>query len=123
MPLADFRSVLQTISKVQPDEIYNLAGQSYVGLSFDQPVETFESVTLGMINLLESIILINLGILFYKAGSIECVGDTGGNFADENTVFRQTSPCAVAKAAVLRASDFISKGLWFVSHNRNFIQS
>ncbi len=99
MSLTDFRSVLQVISKVQPDEIYNLAGQSSVGLSFDQPVDTFESITLGTINLLEAIRFINPKIRFYNAGSSECFGDTGENFADENTYFRQTSPYAIAKAA------------------------
>lgn len=99
MSLTDFRSVLQVISKVQPDEIYNLAGQSSVGLSFDQPADTFESITLGTINLLESIRFINPKIRFYNAGSSECFGDTGENFADENTAFRPTSPYAIAKAA------------------------
>jgi len=99
MSLTDFRSVLQVISKIQPDEIYNLAGQSSVGLSFDQPVDTFESITLGTINLLESIRFINPNIRFYNAGSSECFGDTGENFADENTAFRPTSPYAIAKAA------------------------
>ena len=99
MSLTDFRSVLQVISKVQPDEIYNLAGQSSVGLSFDQPVDTFESITLGTINLLESIRFINPSIRFYDARSRECFGDTGENFADENTAFRPTSPYAIAKAA------------------------
>jgi len=99
MSLTDFRSVLQVISKVQPDEIYNLAGQSSVGLSFDQPVDTFESITLGTINLLESIRFINPKIRFYNAGSSECFGDTGNEAADENTAFRPTSPYAIAKAA------------------------
>jgi GDPmannose 4,6-dehydratase len=89
------------ISKVQPDEIYNLAGQSSVGLSFDQPVDTFESITMGTINLLESIRFINPKIRFYNAGSSECFGDTGENFADENTAFRPTSPYAIAKAAAI----------------------
>ena len=99
MSLTDFRSVLQVISKVQPDEIYNLAGQSSVGLSFNQPVDTFESITLGTINLLESIRFINPKIRFYNAGSSECFGDTGVDFAGENTAFRPTSPYAIAKAA------------------------
>jgi GDPmannose 4,6-dehydratase len=99
MSLTDFRSVLQAISEVQPDEIYNLAGQSSVGLSFDQPVDTFESITLGTINLLESIRFINPKIRFYNAGSSECFGDTGNDAADENTAFRPTSPYAIAKAA------------------------
>lgn len=99
MSLTDFRSVLQVISKVQPDEIYNLAGQSSVGLSFDQPVDTFESITLGTINLLESIRFINPKIHFYNAGSSECFGDMGSEFADEDTALRPTSPYAIAKAA------------------------
>lgn len=99
MALNDFRSVLQTLSKVQPDEIYNLAGQSSVGLSFDQPVETLESVTLGTLNLLESIRFLKRPIRLYSAGSSECFGDTGGAPADENTPFRPRSPYAVAKSA------------------------
>jgi GDPmannose 4,6-dehydratase len=99
MSLTDFRSVLQVISKIQPDEIYNLAGQSSVGLSFDQPVDTFESITLGTINLLESIRFISPKIRFYNAGSSECFGDTSNEAADENTAFRPTSPYAIAKAA------------------------
>jgi GDPmannose 4,6-dehydratase len=46
----DFRSVLQSIQKVEPDEIYNLAGQSSVGLSFEQPVETLESISIGAVS-------------------------------------------------------------------------
>ena len=99
MSVIDFRSVFQVVSKVCPDEIYNLAGQSSVGLSFDQPVETFESITLGTINLLEVIRFIDPKIRFYNAGSSECFGDTGSEFAKENTAFQPTSPYAIAKAA------------------------
>ena len=94
----DFRSVLQTIIKIKPDEIYNLAGQSSVGLSFDQPVETLESIAVGTLNLLEAIRFSQLPIRFYNAGSSECFGDTGDYAADENTPFRPRSPYAVAKA-------------------------
>jgi GDPmannose 4,6-dehydratase len=52
MSLTDFRSVLQVLNKMQPDEVYNLAGQSSVGLSFEQPVETLESIATGTLNLL-----------------------------------------------------------------------
>jgi GDPmannose 4,6-dehydratase len=97
--LTDFRSVLQGISKVHPDEVYNLAGQSSVGLSFDQPVETSESIANGVLNLLEAIRFIDPSIRFYNAGSSECFGDTGGLWADENTPFRPKSPYAIAKAA------------------------
>ncbi|MCK8492296.1 GDP-mannose 4,6-dehydratase [Spirosoma sp. RP8] len=95
----DFRSVLQTLLKVKPDEVYNLAGQSSVGLSFDQPVETLESISVGTLNLLEAIRFTNLPIRFYNAGSSECFGDTGSLAADETTPFRPRSPYGVAKAA------------------------
>ncbi|MBC8017217.1 MAG: GDP-mannose 4,6-dehydratase [Verrucomicrobia bacterium] len=99
MALNDFRSVLQSLSKAQPDEVYNLAGQSSVGLSFDQPVETLESITLGTLNLLESIRFLQQPIRLYSAGSSECFGDTGGVPADESTPFHPRSPYAVAKSA------------------------
>src|SRR5262249_42354018 len=51
----DFRSVFQVLTRVEPDEVYNLAGQSSVGLSFQQPVETLESIALGTLNILEAI--------------------------------------------------------------------
>lgn len=95
----DFRSVLQTILKVKPDEIYNLAGQSSVGLSFEQPVETLESISVGTLNLLEAIRFSNLPTRFYNAGSSECFGDTGREAANELTPFRPRSPYGVAKAA------------------------
>lgn len=97
--LNDFRSVLQVLTKIEPNEIYNLAGQSSVGLSFEQPVETLESITTGTLNLLEAIRFLGKPIKFYNAGSSECFGDTGGQAADENTPFRPRSPYGVAKAA------------------------
>ena len=95
----DFRSVLQTLLKTNPDEVYNLAGQSSVGLSFEQPVETLESISVGTLNLLEAIRFSDLPIKFYNAGSSECYGDTGSMAADEMTPFRPRSPYGVAKAA------------------------
>uniref|UniRef100_UPI004047323F GDP-mannose 4,6-dehydratase n=1 Tax=Bacteroidota TaxID=976 RepID=UPI004047323F len=96
--LHDFRSVLQNIMWIKPDEIYNLSGQSSVGLSFEQPVETFDSIILGTINLLESIRFSTLPIRLYSAGSSECFGDTKDNIANEETPFRPRSPYAVAKS-------------------------
>ena len=98
MALNDFRSVLQTLSKIKPDEIYNLAGQSSVGLSFEQPVETLESLAIGTLNLLEALRFLELPAKLYSAGSSECFGDTGGQEADETTAFYPRSPYAVAKA-------------------------
>jgi GDPmannose 4,6-dehydratase len=98
MSLTDFRSVLQILTKIQPDEIYNLAGQTSVGLSFEQPVETLESIATGTLNLLEAIRFLGAGVKLYNAGSSECFGDTGNVAAVETTPFRPRSPYAVAKA-------------------------
>ncbi|MFO0582481.1 MAG: GDP-mannose 4,6-dehydratase [Anaeromyxobacter sp.] len=95
----DFRSVLTALAQTEPDEVYNLSGQSSVGLSFDQPVETMESVTLATLNLLEAIRFIKRPVRFYNAGSGECFGDTLGVPATEDTPFRPRSPYAAAKAA------------------------
>lgn len=96
--LNDFRSVLQVLMKTKPDEIYNLAGQSSVGLSFQQPVETLESISVGTLNLLEAIRFTSKNIKLYNAGSSESFGNTDGVPADEITPFRPRSPYAVAKA-------------------------
>jgi len=98
MAINDFRSVLTVLAEVQPDEVHNLAGQSSVGLSFEQPVETMESIAIGTLNILEAIRFLNSAIRFYNAGSCECFGDTGDEPADENTAFKPRSPYAVAKA-------------------------
>jgi GDPmannose 4,6-dehydratase len=99
MSVVDFRSILQIVTKVNPDEIYNLSGQSSVSLSFSQPVEANESINLGTLNLLEVIRFVNPKIRFYNAGSSDCFGDTGSVAATEETPFRPRSPYAVAKAA------------------------
>jgi GDPmannose 4,6-dehydratase len=97
--LNDFRSVIQVLFKVQPDEIYHLAGQSSVSLSFEQPVETQESVYVATLNLLEAIRFTGKEIRFYNASSSECFGHLDFGAADEETPFRPRSPYAVAKAA------------------------
>jgi GDPmannose 4,6-dehydratase len=97
--LNDFRSVIQVLFKAQPDEIYNLAGQSSVALSFGQPVETQDSIYLGTLNLLEAIRFMGKGIRLYNASSSECFGDLKNEAATEETPFRPRSPYAVAKAA------------------------
>jgi len=99
MATHDFRSVLQVLRKVQPDEIYNLSGQSSVGLSFEQPVETLDSIVAGTLNFLECIRFLGRPIRFYNAGSGECFGNAGLSGATEVTAFSPRSPYAVAKAA------------------------
>ena len=95
----DFKSVLQALKNCNPDEIYNLSGQSSVGLSFDQPSETIESIANGTLNLLEAIRFLGKDVRFYNAGSGECFGDIGECAANENTPFKPCSPYAVAKSA------------------------
>uniref|UniRef100_UPI0040576B7F GDP-mannose 4,6-dehydratase n=1 Tax=Candidatus Electrothrix sp. TaxID=2170559 RepID=UPI0040576B7F len=99
LAINDFRSVLQVLQGTEPDEVYNLAGQSSVGLSFEQPVETLESISAAALNFLEAIRFTGRDIRFYNAGSSECFGDTSGSKADEETPFRPRSPYAVAKAS------------------------
>lgn len=99
MSPVDFRSVIQVVADARPQEIYNFSGQSSVGLSFAQPIETIESFSTGVLNLLEAIRFHDRSIRLYNAGSGECFGDTGGRPADEATPFMPRSPYAVAKSA------------------------
>ncbi len=94
----DFRSVFNAIQSSDPDEIYNLAGQTSVGLSFEQPVEAIESIAIGTLNILEVIRVLGKSVRFYNAGSSECFGDTGTTHANESTPFAPRSPYAVAKS-------------------------
>lgn len=97
--LTDFRSLIRVLLENEPNEIYNLAGQTSVGLSFEQPAEALESIAFGTLNLLEAIRLLKRPVRFYNACSSDCFGDTRGDAADEGTPFRPRSPYAVAKAA------------------------
>jgi len=98
--LRDFRELLQIVTAVRPDEIYNLAGQSSVGLSFSQPIETMESIAQAELLLLEVIRYLKLPTRLYQAGSSECFGEQPhGTAADETTPFNPRSPYATAKAA------------------------
>lgn len=99
MAQTDFRSVLNSLIQSEPDEIYFLSGQSSVGLSFDQPVETMESISFGILNLLEAIRFIDKPIRLYNASSSECFGDVGPQRANEETPFHPRSPYGVAKAS------------------------
>ena len=96
---ADFRSVLFILRKVQADEIYFLAGQSSVGLSFEQPAETMQSISLGSLNVLEAARMLEKPPRIYFAGSSESFGDSNGQPANEKTSFYPKSPYAVAKAS------------------------
>jgi GDPmannose 4,6-dehydratase len=95
----DFRSVFMAIKTSEPDEVYFLAGQSSVGLSFEQPAETIQSVVIGTLNMLEACRMVDKKIRVYHAGSSEFFGGTQGQPANEKTPFNPRSPYAVAKAS------------------------
>lgn len=103
--LMDFRNLLQVVAQVEPDEIYNLAGQSSVGLSFSQPVMSFESIATGTLQALEVIRFLKAPIRFYTASSSECFGDVPvGSKSSEANLFAPRSPYAMAKAAAFWAT-------------------
>lgn len=95
----DFRSVFIGLRTVEPDEVYFLAGQSSVGLSFELPHETVQSITIGTLNVLEASKILPKKPKMYFAGSSECFGDTFGLSADEKTPFNPQSPYAIAKSS------------------------
>jgi GDPmannose 4,6-dehydratase len=97
--LRDFREMLQLLTNVQPDEIYNLAGQTSVGLSFSQPIEAIESIAQAALILLEVVRYLKLPVRIYNASSSESFGETPrGDACNEETPFRPRSPYATAKA-------------------------
>jgi GDPmannose 4,6-dehydratase len=95
----DFRSVVSVLYDCEPDELYFLASQSSVGLSFEQPAETLESISVGTLNIMESIRMLKRPIRLYHASSSECFGTAGAAPANEQTPFAPRSPYAVAKAS------------------------
>ena len=86
--LTDLSSLISVIQKVNPDEIYNLAAQSHVRISFDQPIYTANVTGLGTLNLLEAVKLIKPSIKIYQASSSEMFG----NCIDEDGYQRETTP-------------------------------
>ena len=77
MTLIDFRSVVEVLDRVRPDEIYNLAGQSSIAVSFAQPLETFQGIVMGTIHLLEAVRVLGLPSGLFNAGSSEIFGPIG----------------------------------------------
>jgi GDPmannose 4,6-dehydratase len=105
LPPLDFQSLLGVITQVGPDEVYNLAGHSSVGLSFSQPMETMESIALGTWQILEALRILKSPARLCNASSGECFGDTGPRRAcDETTPFHPCSPYAASKAAAFHAT-------------------
>lgn len=95
--LTDLGSSLRLLDAVEPTEVYNLAAQSFVGVSFDQPVTTANITGTGALNLLEAIRLADPGIRFYQASTSEMFGKVQAVPQDEDTPFYPRSPYGVAK--------------------------
>jgi GDPmannose 4,6-dehydratase len=96
--IQDFAAVRGVIGGVQPGEIYILAAQSSVGLSFEQPAETINSITLGTLNVLEAVRQLKLDCRIFHASSGECFGNTPSP-ATETSPFQPANPYGIAKAA------------------------
>ena len=95
--LTDLSSSIRLLQTAKPDEVYNLAAQSFVGVSFDQPLTTAEITGIGPVNLLEAIRIVNPKIRFYQASTSEMFGKVQAIPQCESTPFYPRSPYGVAK--------------------------
>lgn len=95
--LTDISSLIRIIQSVNPDEVYNLAAQSFVAASWQQPILTGEVTGIGAVNVLEAIRIVNPGIKFYQASSSEMFGKVSDPIQSEKTPFYPRSPYAVSK--------------------------
>ncbi len=95
--LTDASSSVRLLENVRPDEIYNLAAQSFVGASFDQPLTTMDINGLGVVHLLEAVRIVNKDIKFYQASTSEMFGKVASIPQDELTPFYPRSPYGAAK--------------------------
>lgn len=102
--VTDSGEVAGIVQATRPSEIYNLAGQSSVARSFEEPARTFESIVTGTLNILEVVRRTGARIKLFNAGSGECFGDTKGRGLTEDTPFSPISPYGAAKTA---ASDLV----------------
>jgi GDPmannose 4,6-dehydratase len=95
--LTDLSTCIRLLEKARPHEVYNLAAQSFVGVSFEQPITTGEITGMGALNLLEAIRIFDRKIRFYQASTSEMFGKVQAIPQDETTAFYPRSPYGVAK--------------------------
>jgi len=121
--MTDLSSLISVLNKTKPNEIYNLAAQSHVRISFDEPVYTSQVTGIGVLNLLESVRLINLNCKIYQASSSEMFGNTidSDGYQRETTQMNPVSPYGCAKVFAYNICKnyrnsynmFISNGILF----------
>ena len=121
--LTDLASLIRVISKVQPDELYNLAAQSHVRISFDQPLYTANATGIGTLNVLEAVRLVSPQTKIYQASSSEMFGNSidDDRFQRETTALNPVSPYGCAKVFAYNISRnyrnsykmFVSNGILF----------
>ena len=102
--ITDATGINRIVSQIQPDELYNLAAQSHVGTSFNEPVATFTINAIGPLNILEAIRQNSPKTKFYQASTSELFGDTTICPQNENTPFMPRSPYGIAKLAAHHAT-------------------
>ena len=95
--ILDAANCIRVISQIQPNEVYNLAAQSFVGVSFEQPLLTSQTTGVGAVNLLEAIRIVNPKIKYYQASTSEMFGKVQEIPQTESTRFYPRSPYGVAK--------------------------
>ena len=96
--VTDYNSIFNAIKTYKPDEIYNLAAQSHVKVSFDLAEYTTNTNALGCLKILDSIKNLKIDCKFYQASTSELYGNPKNKIQDENTIFNPSSPYAISKA-------------------------
>ncbi len=97
LELLEYSNILRVLEKVQPDEVYNLAAQSFIGIAFEQPLFTSDVTGLGALRMLEAIRTVNAKMKYYQASSSEQFGRPRETPQNEKTPFNPRSPYAIAK--------------------------
>ena len=108
LELLEKSNIERIIKLINPDEIYNLAAQSFVSLSFENPIYTAQADALGVLKILETIRAVNKKIKFNQASSSEMFGEANSKKLNEDSRFHPRSPYAIAKVCYLNKVDFVS---------------